>query len=241
VQENRGHAVEVRLYAEDPRTFLPQTGRIERLRLPSDSVSQGQDAVRVDAGVEEGDEIGLAYDPLIAKLVARGSDRDDALDHLAAALEETEVEGVTTNLPFLRWLVSHPVIRRGEATTAFLTEHPPLSRPSPVAAPAPWRTPWRLNLPTPPPATPPDVDEAAQLGSPAQAQAAVVSPMPGTVIRVDVSPGDDVRPRQALVVLEAMKMEIPVHSPYGGTVKAVHVATGDRVAGGALLVELDSR
>ncbi len=62
--ELRGHAVEVRLYAEDPRTFLPQTGRIERLRLPA--------GVRVDAGVEEGDEVGLAYDPMIAKLIAHG-------------------------------------------------------------------------------------------------------------------------------------------------------------------------
>ena len=118
-----GHAVEVRLYAEDPRTFLPQTGRIERLRLPA--------GVRVDAGVEEGDEVGIAYDPMIAKLVAHGTTRDDALDRLAAALDETEVGGVTTNLPFLRWLVAHPVVRAGEATTAFLTEHPPLS-PQPL-------------------------------------------------------------------------------------------------------------
>src|SRR5881392_2307318 len=66
----RGHAVEVRLYAEDPRTFFPQTGRIERLRLP--------DGIRVDAGVEEGDEIGIAYDPLIAKLIAHGTNRDNA-------------------------------------------------------------------------------------------------------------------------------------------------------------------
>ena len=73
-----GHAVEVRLYAEDPRTFLPRTGRLERLRLPED--------IRVDAGVEEGDEIGLAYDPMIAKLIAHGESRDEALDRLAAAL-----------------------------------------------------------------------------------------------------------------------------------------------------------
>jgi biotin carboxyl carrier protein len=64
--------------------------------------------------------------------------------------------------------------------------------------------------------------------------------MPGTVIRVEVEPGDEVEARKPLVVLEAMKMEIPVHSPFGGTVSSVHVAAGDRVAGGALLVELDS-
>jgi biotin carboxyl carrier protein len=64
--------------------------------------------------------------------------------------------------------------------------------------------------------------------------------MPGTVVRVEVEPGDAVGARGSLVVLEAMKMEIPVHSPFEGTVKAVHVAAGDRVAGGALLVELES-
>jgi len=64
--------------------------------------------------------------------------------------------------------------------------------------------------------------------------------MPGTVIRVEVAPGDEVAARTALLVLEAMKMEIPVHSPFDGTVSTVHVAAGDRVAGGALLVELEA-
>ena len=112
----QGHAVEARLYAEDPRTFLPQAGTVERLRLPA--------GVRVDAGVEEGDEVGIAYDPLIAKLIAHGPTRDEALARLADALAETEVGGVTTNLPFLRWLVAHPVVRAGEATTAFLDRVP---------------------------------------------------------------------------------------------------------------------
>jgi acetyl-CoA/propionyl-CoA carboxylase, biotin carboxylase, biotin carboxyl carrier protein len=231
-----GHAVEVRLYAEDPRTFLPQTGRIERLDLPSDTLSLG--GIRVDVGVAEGDEIGLAYDPLIAKLIAHADDRAQALDRLAAALDETVVEGVTTNLPFLRWLVAHPVVRAGEETTAFLTEHPPLSQPPRLRAPAPWRTPWRLNLPSPTPAASPDLETAARGDGPAEAEAAVVAPMPGTVIRVEVAPGDTVAQRQALLVLEAMKMEIPVHSPYGGTVTAVHVSPGDRVAGGTTLVDL---
>jgi acetyl/propionyl-CoA carboxylase alpha subunit len=224
--------VEVRLYAEDPRTFLPQSGTIERLVLPS--------GVRVDAGVEERDEIGLAYDPMIAKLVAHGSDREEALGALAAALADTEVTGVTTNLPFLRWLVAHPVVRAGEATTAFLTEHRPLSAPPLLRAPAPFRAPWRLNLPSPPPAPPPDADAESQRGSAGHADTSVTAPMPGTVIRVEVARGDAVRARDALVVLEAMKMEIPVHSPFDGTVKEVHVADGDRVAGGELLVELEA-
>jgi acetyl/propionyl-CoA carboxylase alpha subunit len=233
-----GHAVEVRLYAEDPRTFLPQTGRLDHLRLPRYNLSRG---VRVDAGVEEGDEVGLGYDPMIAKLVAHGRDRDEALALLADALGETEVSGVTTNLPFLRWLVAHPVVRAGEATTAFLVEHPPLSQAPLRTADPVWRRPWRLNLPPPAPAPPPDVDLEAQSQAAAHGgSSTVTAPMPGTVLSVDVGPGDEVEARRALVVLEAMKMEIPVHAPFAGRVATVHVSAGDRVAGGTPLVELES-
>jgi acetyl/propionyl-CoA carboxylase alpha subunit len=227
-----GHAVEVRLYAEDPKTFLPQAGRIERLRLPA--------GIRVDAGVEEGDEVGTGYDPMIAKLIAHGPTRDESLARLADALAETEVVGVTTNLPFLRWLVSHPAVREGRTTTAFLTDYPPLSE-RPLRMPSgPWDGSWRLNLPPPAPHSPPDVDEAAHASGPAgAAESALTAPMPGTVIQVLAKAGDRVTHRQPLLVLEAMKMETPVVSPYDGVVKAVHVKEGDRVAGGALLVELE--
>ncbi len=237
--EPRGHAVEVRLYAEDSWTFLPQTGRIETLILPCDEKSQGR-SIRVDAGVEEGDEVGLAYDPMVAKLIAHAPTRDEALDVLGAALAETRVEGVTTNLSFLRWLVSHPSVRAGETTTAFLTEHPPLSALPSLRAPAAALTPWRLNLPPPPATSPPDIDDETHRTASVEGESAITAPMPGTVIRLEVAPGDAVRARQPLVVLEAMKMEIPVSSPFEGTVKAVHVAAGDRVAGGTLLVEIES-
>ncbi|HEX7526441.1 MAG TPA: biotin/lipoyl-containing protein, partial [Gaiellaceae bacterium] len=192
-----------------------------------------------DAGVDEGDEVGTAYDPMIAKLIATGATRDVALDRLAAALTETEVRGVITNLPFLRWLVGHPVLRSGDATTAFLVEHPPLSAPPARLADAVWRTPFRLNLPAPATQPPPDVDSAAHAHGPAEESSAIVAPMPGTVIKVNVRPGDAVKARDSLVVLEAMKMETPLVSPYDATVRAVHVKEGDRVAGGTLLVELD--
>jgi acetyl/propionyl-CoA carboxylase alpha subunit len=226
-----GHAVEVRLYAEDPRTFLPQGGRVTRLVLP--------DSVRVDAGVAEGDEIALAYDPMIAKLIAHGPTRDDALDRLETALAETVVEGVTTNLPLLRWLIAHPMLRAGETTTAFLTDHPPLSAP-PAGVPDPvWRVPFRLNLPAPPVAAAPDVDSAAgDHPGAGEGPSAIVAPMPGTVIKVHVHEGSTVEAGQPLVVLEAMKMETPLTSPYAATVQAVHVREGDRVAGGAPLVDL---
>jgi acetyl/propionyl-CoA carboxylase alpha subunit len=224
-----GAAVEVRLYAEDPRTFLPQAGRVERLKLPA--------GVRVDSGVEEGDEIGTSYDPMIAKLIAHGTTRAEAYDRLAAALRETEVGGVTTNLPFLRWLVAHPLVRKGRATTAFLTENPPLSEAPPRAPAQPWSGAWRLNLPAPPPQPVPDVEHAAPLST--TEQAVITAPMPGTVIKVLVEAGAHVTARQPLVVLEAMKMETPLVAPYDATVRSVHVSEGDRVAGGAPLVELE--
>jgi acetyl/propionyl-CoA carboxylase alpha subunit len=221
----------VRLYAEDPRTFLPQAGRITRLELP-----QG---IRVDAGVEEGDEIAIAYDPMIAKLIAHGVTRDDAFDKLEQALAETHVEGVTTNLSFLRWLVAHPDVRAGRTTTAFLTDHPPLSAPPLRHADEPWHGAWRLNLHAPSPAPPPDVDDIAHREAAAHGESELTAPMPGTVIKVLVAVGDHVSARQPLLVLEAMKMETPVTAPYDAIVRKLNVTEGDRVAGGAVLVELE--
>jgi acetyl/propionyl-CoA carboxylase alpha subunit len=224
------HAVEVRLYAEDSIDFLPQTGTVELLGLP--------DSIRVDAGVAEGDEVGVAYDPMIAKLIASGETRTEALDRLGDALAQTKVEGVTTNLPFLRWLVSHPVLRAGTATTAFLTDYPPLSALPALLPEGPWAAPWRLNLPTPPPTPTPDPDAASHDHRHTGEQSSLTAPMPGTVIRVVVAEGDRVEARQPLVVLEAMKMETPVVAPYEAVVQAIYVAEGDRVAGGTVLVEL---
>jgi acetyl-CoA/propionyl-CoA carboxylase biotin carboxyl carrier protein len=105
-----GHAVEVRLYAEDAEAgFLPATGHVEALRWPSG------DGIRVDAGIDEGDAIGGRFDPMLAKIITWGPDRRTALTRLAGALDRTLVLGVVTNLRFLRWLVRQPVVLEGQA------------------------------------------------------------------------------------------------------------------------------
>ena len=107
-----GHAIEARLYAEDPWAgFLPATGTVHHLTWP------GGAGIRVDAGVGVGDRVGTRYDPLLAKIVAHGRDRGEALDRLGQALETTAVLGVTTNRGFLRWLLRLPEVVDGNATT----------------------------------------------------------------------------------------------------------------------------
>jgi acetyl/propionyl-CoA carboxylase alpha subunit len=227
---SRGHAVEARLYAEDPRTFLPQPGVVTTLRLPG--------WIRVDAGVEAGDEIGGDYDPMIAKLVAHGADRDEALARLAAALDETDVGGVRTNLPFLRWLVSHPAFRAADLSTDFLTRFPPLSAPPRPAPPGPWGGGWRLNLPAAPSRLPLEVEAAALTAGAGGGEGRVTAPMPGKVIDVRVDAGAQVASHQPLVVLEAMKMEQIVSAPYDARVESVEVVAGEQVATGTVLVTL---
>jgi 3-methylcrotonyl-CoA carboxylase alpha subunit len=117
--EQRGHAIEVRLYAEDPeKSFLPGSGRLERLRLPREV-----DGVRLDAGVEEGDTVTVFYDPMIAKLVVHAEDRRAALAKLAAALAQCDVVGPASNIDFLERLIAHPRVVSGTIDTGYLDRH----------------------------------------------------------------------------------------------------------------------
>jgi acetyl/propionyl-CoA carboxylase alpha subunit len=136
----RGHAIECRVCAEDPRAgFLPQAGRLAAVRLP---LGPG---IRVDAGVETGDEIPIQYDPLIAKLVARGSTRAQAIARAAAALERFVVLGVRTNLALLRRVLAHPRFREGDVDTGFIAAEreallaaPPVDQQRVAVAAAAW-------------------------------------------------------------------------------------------------------
>jgi len=114
-----GHAVECRLYAENPaKKFLPSPGTLERFSLPD-----GMDGVRVDTGVREGDTITPFYDPMIAKIIAWGESRDEALERINAALRATHVEGLATNRDFLIAITSNPTFRSGEVWTGFIDTH----------------------------------------------------------------------------------------------------------------------
>ena len=149
----RGHSMEARLYAEDPEAgFLPASGRLGRLEWPS--------GVRIDSGVEEGDVITDRYDPMIAKLIAHGRTRAEALERLRAALDATTILGVRTNLRFLRWLLEQPLMRDGEMRTDSIAQLEVPGPPQPsdghwrAAAQAlrprdetPWAGGWRLNAP----------------------------------------------------------------------------------------------
>ena len=111
-----GHAVEARVYAEDPdRGFLPSTGTLLHLDIPPDSAH-----VRTDRGVRAGDAVTPHYDPMIAKVIAHGESRDAALARLAGALREIEIAGVTTNVPFLSRLVADPGFRAGDFDTGLI-------------------------------------------------------------------------------------------------------------------------
>ncbi len=126
----RGHAIECRLYAEDARSgFLPAVGDILLFHPPAAS------GVRVDAGVQSGDSISIHYDPMIAKIIVYDRTRADAIRRMDAALRDTAVLGVTTNLSFLRALVNHPAFAAGEVDTGFIERHLPELLPPEAGAP----------------------------------------------------------------------------------------------------------
>ncbi|MGF6160468.1 propionyl-CoA carboxylase alpha chain [Ensifer sp. KUDG1] len=118
-----GWAIESRLYAEDPyRNFLPSIGRLTRYRPPVEGTSDNGTVTRNDTGVFEGGEISMFYDPMIAKLCTWGPDRQTAVEAMADALDQFEVEGIGHNLPFLSAVMQQQRFREGRLTTAYITE-----------------------------------------------------------------------------------------------------------------------
>lgn len=114
-----GHAIECRIYAEDPaKMFLPSPGTLKKMSMP-----QADDTIRIDTGVREGDTVTPYYDPTLAKLICKGATRDDGLAAAVTALNEVEIEGISTNAKFLKCVIEHPEFKAGRITTAFVDEH----------------------------------------------------------------------------------------------------------------------
>ncbi|WP_456695147.1 acetyl/propionyl/methylcrotonyl-CoA carboxylase subunit alpha [Aeromicrobium sp. P5_D10] len=293
-----GHAIEVRVYAEDPYSgFLPQAGHVLDVAWPDDA--------RIETDLVGGAEVSTAYDPMLGKIVVSGVDRQDAITAMVEALDDTGIFGITTNLGFVRRLVASEAFAAGEVHTGWLDSEasadllatPLVPEEAAHAAatlwaryelvgstdpfgqldgwrsgsdPAPTRIAladetghvWSFDL------AEDEIDDAGALAiidrdaitiawqsqtwtlevpdpmrgghqRGVSTDADLVSPMPGTVLRVDVEQGEAVTEGQQLGVVEAMKMELALTAPYDGVVSHVGAAVGDQVPIKHLLFTVD--
>jgi acetyl-CoA/propionyl-CoA carboxylase, biotin carboxylase, biotin carboxyl carrier protein len=247
----RGHSIECRINAEDVSAgFLPAPGRITVYREPSGP------GVRVDSGVVAGAEISGLYDPMIAKLIVHGVDREHARRRMLRALDEFEIGGVPTLLGFHRALLTHPefiaggtghglveseeLAREAEARTKEIVAQSNLdgrALPRTTAVEVGGRR-FEVTVLEP---EPPWAELArrrrarAASGLGGAGSEAVVSPMQGTVLKVDVADGDAVEAGAVLCVVEAMKMENEIVAHRAGTVADVSVAAGAAVSSGQVI------
>jgi propionyl-CoA carboxylase alpha chain len=325
-----GWAMESRIYAEDPyRGFLPSIGRLVRYSPPQEGPAPGGTIVRNDAGVREGDEISMFYDPMISKLSTWGKTRAAAIDAMGRALEDFHIEGLGQNIPFLSAVMDQPRFRSGKLSTNYIKDEfpdgfqglPPTpkqrdlvsavalamhralatrssanghrsdwvvvagakSQPMSVAAEAGGLTittdgrklrlediQWRPGQPlfrgnldgmdftvTVKPAaegfvirhratslrvlvlSPRSAELHGKLPPKKAADTSklVLSPMPGLVVSIDVTAGQEVKTGEVVAVLEAMKMQNILRAERDGLIKAVNVKSGDSVAADEVLVE----
>ena len=253
----RGHAIECRINAEDVSSgFLPAPGRIAVYREP------GGPGVRVDSGVAAGSEISGLYDPMIAKLIVHGVDREHARARMLRALDEFEIGGLPTLLGFHRALLTEPCFVAGEtchgivespelaARAAELTVEPTAGGASAGTALRPRAIPVevggrRYDVTVLEP-EPPWLELARRRRGRAGSGAggadgeAVVSPMQGTVLKVDVADGDEVEAGTVVCVVEAMKMENEIVAHRAGTVAGLAVAAGDAVTSGQTICRVET-
>jgi acetyl-CoA/propionyl-CoA carboxylase biotin carboxyl carrier protein len=249
-----GHAIECRINAEDPANgFLPTPGRITSYREP------GGPGVRVDSGVELGSEVAGIYDPLVAKLIVHGVDREHARRRMLRALDEYEIGGPTTLLGFHRALLRHPcfvdgatchgivesealaeqaaTLARGATTVQPLDGGGPLTGRRIAVELDGRRFDVRLLVPAPPFAelARRRRERAAERVGGSAGRDAIVSPMQGTVLEVRVADGEQVRAGQVLCIVEAMKMENEIGAHRDGVVTGLSVRAGQPVNTGQVI------
>jgi acetyl-CoA/propionyl-CoA carboxylase, biotin carboxylase, biotin carboxyl carrier protein len=254
-----GHAIECRINAEDfGNGFLPAPGTVTAYHEPAGP------GVRVDSGVVAGSEISPLYDPLIAKLVVQGVDREHARRRMLRALDEFRVEGVKTLIPFHKALLTHPCFIEAGTCLGLVTSELMAARaaeledgrviaPADVATAAMRETVravevdgrrFEVRVLRPEPAFAELARrrrERSRGGSAAGAgKDAVVSPMQGTVLAVEVAEGDEVEAGQVICIVEAMKMENEVHAHRAGRVVELSVAPGQPVKTGQVICVVTS-
>jgi acetyl-CoA/propionyl-CoA carboxylase biotin carboxyl carrier protein len=248
-----GHAIECRINAEDVRNgFLPAPGTITAYREP------GGPGVRVDSGVAQGSEISALYDPMVAKLVVHGIDRENARRRMLRALDEFHVEGVTTLIGFHKALLTHPCFIEAGTCHGLVESELMAARAAElengrVFAPLDVTNAMRetvrsievdgrrfeVRLLRPEPAfaglARKRRERARGAGAAGAGKDAVVSPMQGTVLTVEVAEGDEVQAGQVICIIEAMKMENEVHAHRSGRVSELSVAPGQAVKTGQVI------
>lgn len=255
----RGHSFEFRINGEDPgRGFLPAPGTVTLFAPPSGP------GVRLDAGVESGSVIGPAWDSLLAKLIVTGATREQALQRAARALGEFTVEGMATAIPFHRAVVTDPAFTADPFTihtrwieTEFVNEIPAFAAPADadtdedsgretvvvevggkrleVSLPSSLGMSLaRTGLAA---GAKPKRRAAKKSGSAASGDT-LASPMQGTIVKIAVEEGQEVKEGDLIVVLEAMKMEQPLNAHRSGTVKGLTAEVGTSLSSGAMICEI---
>ena len=234
----RGYAIQARVNLETiaaDGTVEPASGTITRYEPPSGL------GVRTDGAGYAGFAAGVAYDSLIAKVIAHvPSDRfPEAVARLERALAEFEIDGIRTNLPFLRALLEQPAVRQGTWTTRFVDDHT-----AEIAARAEALEPGPSSLPVPGAsggtAVGPEHEEEIDRPTDLEGMLVLRAPIQGTLLSIAVLPGDVVRAGQIVAVIEAMKMEHEIRSPASGRVASVRAVAGAVAAKGYPLVDIET-
>jgi acetyl-CoA/propionyl-CoA carboxylase biotin carboxyl carrier protein len=230
--ESRGHAIECRINAEDPaRGFVPTPGKLQTFVEPNGL------GVRVDAGFTAGDVIPDAYDSLIAKLITWGKDREEARARMLRSLAEMEVEGVATTIPAHELLLQEPSFVEGTHTTRTVEAGDVLD----ALQVAPEEQDLNVLLVEGRPVklwNPAMAASASAATAGGHAAGDLVAPMTGTILKVLVEPGAQVSTGDAVIVLEAMKMETTIAATQDGVVSEVFVSPGETVGAGQVLAAL---
>ena len=231
----QGHSIECRVNAEDPaQGFIPSPGLLETF------VPASGPGVRTDAGYEAGDEVPEAYDSLIAKVIVRGTTRDDARRRMMRALQEMRVEGVATTIPAHLALLDEASFTAGTHTTrtvedsgvldALVTSRVDMDDADVLLVGGRPVKLWHPSM---------SGSAAHAVHGAAHTAGEVIAPMQGTILKVLTSPNQDVEAGEELMVLEAMKMETTIAAPRAGRVATVGAQAGDTVQAGQLLISLE--